>query len=50
MQILRMIGRGMTRHEIAATLHRSAKTIDNHRAAIMEKLQIRDRVGVRRRS
>ncbi len=43
-QILRLIGRGMSRTEIAEALHRSPKTIDVHRAAIMEKLQINDRV------
>lgn len=43
-QILRLIGRGMSRTEIAEALHRSPKTIDVHRAAIMEKLQVNDRV------
>lgn len=43
-QILRLIGRGMSRTEIAEALHRSPKTIDVHRAAIMEKLKINDRV------
>ena len=39
-EILRLIGKGMSRAEIADALHRSPKTIDNHRAAIMEKLGI----------
>jgi len=43
-QILRMIGRGMARHEIATTLHRSAKTIDTHQQSIMRKLGLHDRV------
>lgn len=43
-QILRMIGRGMSRIEIALALHRSPKTVDVHRASIMEKLKINDRV------
>lgn len=43
-QILRMIGKGMSRAEIAKTLHRSPKTIDAHRASIMEKMNIHDRV------
>jgi len=43
LQILRMIGKGMSRQDIADSIHRSAKTVDNHRAAIMEKLQIHDR-------
>jgi DNA-binding NarL/FixJ family response regulator len=42
-QILGMIGRGMSRGEIATATHRSVKTIDTHRAAIMEKLDIHDR-------
>lgn len=47
-EVLRMIGKGMSRTEIAQATHRSAKTIDNHRAAIMEKLQIHDRVELAR--
>lgn len=43
-QILRMIGKGMSRAEIAKALHRSPKTVDAHRAAIMEKMDIHDRV------
>ena len=42
-QILSMIGRGLTRIEIANAVHRSVKTVDTHRAAIMEKLDIHDR-------
>ncbi|MCL4210860.1 MAG: response regulator transcription factor [Phycisphaeraceae bacterium] len=47
-EVLRMIGKGMSRTEIAQATHRSPKTIDNHRAAIMEKLQIHDRVELAR--
>ncbi len=47
-QILRLIGKGMSRVEIAETIHRSAKTVDNHRAAIMRKLDIHDRVELAR--
>jgi DNA-binding NarL/FixJ family response regulator len=43
-QILRMIGRGMSRAGIAQELHRSRKTVDAHQASIMEKLGIHDRV------
>lgn len=43
-QVLRMIGRGLGRKEIADELHRSPRTIDNHRASIMRKLNITDRV------
>ena len=38
----------MSRLDIAKTLSRSPKTIDNHRAAIMEKLGIHDRVQLTR--
>ena len=42
-EVLRLIGRGMTREEIAETLCRSPKTIDGHREKIMAKLDIHDR-------
>lgn len=48
MQILRMVARGMSRLEIARSIHRSPKTVDNHRAAIMKKLGIHDRVELAR--
>jgi DNA-binding NarL/FixJ family response regulator len=48
MQILRMIGRGMARCEIASTIHRSPKTVDAHRSSIMEKLNLHDRVELAR--
>jgi DNA-binding NarL/FixJ family response regulator len=47
-QILRMIGKGMSRVEIAKTLCRSPKTVDAHRASIMEKMDIHDRVELTR--
>jgi DNA-binding NarL/FixJ family response regulator len=47
-QILRMIGRGQSRVEIAKIIHRSPKTVDAHRASIMEKLGIHDRVELAR--
>lgn len=47
-QILRMIGQGRSRVEIATAIHRSAKTVDAHRASIMEKLGIHDRVELAR--
>ncbi len=43
LQVLRLMGRGMTRSAIADTMHRSPKTIDTHRMSIMEKLDIHDR-------
>ena len=42
-QVLRMMGQGLSRTRIAQTLHRSVKTVDTHRAAIMQKLDIHDR-------
>lgn len=47
-QILRMIGMGQGRREIAQAIHRSPKTVDAHRASIMEKLGIHDRVELAR--
>jgi len=42
-EVLRLIGRGMSRTEIAENLCRSPKTIDGHRESIMQKLDIHDR-------
>jgi DNA-binding NarL/FixJ family response regulator len=42
-EVLRLIGKGLSRSEIAQTLSRSPKTIDGHRESIMEKLDIHDR-------
>lgn len=39
-EILRLIGRGLSRLEIARTLSRSPKTVDGHREKLMEKLDI----------
>jgi DNA-binding NarL/FixJ family response regulator len=47
-QVLRMIGRGMSRAEIARELCRSAKTVDAHRASIMQKMDMHDRVDLAR--
>lgn len=43
LQILRMIGRGLSRAEIAREACISPKTVDNHRESIMTKLDIHDR-------
>lgn len=40
LEVLRLIGRGLSRGDIARTLHRSPKTIDGHRERIMKKLDI----------
>lgn len=42
-EVLRLIGRGMARSEIAETICRSPKTVDGHRESIMQKLDIHDR-------
>jgi two-component system response regulator NreC len=39
-EILRMIGRGMSRTEIADSICRSPKTVDGHRERIMAKLDL----------
>ena len=43
LEVLRLIGRGMNRTDIASTLCRSPKTVDGHRESIMAKLDIHDR-------
>jgi DNA-binding NarL/FixJ family response regulator len=40
MEILRLIGKGLSRTQIAAQLSRSAKTIDGHQERMMKKLGI----------
>lgn len=39
-EVLRLIGRGLSRLEIAKNLSRSPKTVDGHREKLMEKLDI----------
>lgn len=43
-EVLRYLARGMSKKEIAATMRRSVKTIENHCSNIMKKLDIHDRV------
>jgi len=43
-EVLRLIGRGLSRADIAQLLHRSLKTVDAHHTSIMKKLDIHDRV------
>jgi len=45
---LRLIDRGLSRTNIAETMHGSPKTVDTHRAAIIAKLKIHDRVELAR--
>ena len=45
-EVLQMIAEGKSTKEIAFTLHVSIKTIETHRAAIMDRLGIRDVAGL----
>jgi len=47
-EILRLIGRGMPRTQIAALLCRSVKTIDGHQDRMMRKLAIKSRADLMR--
>jgi DNA-binding CsgD family transcriptional regulator len=46
--VLALLGQGLTLKEIAERLHRSFKTIDNHRASIGRKLRKTDRLALAR--
>jgi DNA-binding NarL/FixJ family response regulator len=47
-EVLRLIGKGLSRHEIASQLSRSAKTIDGHQERIMKKLRVESRAELMR--
>ena len=47
-EVLRLIGKGMSRHEIATELCRSAKTIDGHQERMMKKLGVASRAELMR--
>lgn len=47
-EILRLIGKGLSRAEIATELSRSAKTIDGHQERMMKKLGIESRADLMR--
>jgi DNA-binding CsgD family transcriptional regulator len=44
LEVLALLGQGLSIKEIASALHRSAKTIENHRSSIGRKLNLDDRV------
>jgi len=44
LEVLALIGRGLTSKEIAGLLHRSIKTVDNHRMSLGTKLQKSNKV------
>ena len=43
LEVLRLIGKGLSRHEIADALSRSAKTIDRHQERMLKKLGLETR-------
>ncbi len=45
-EVLRLIGKGLSRHEIATELSRSPKTVDGHQDRIMKKLGITARADL----
>lgn len=46
LEVMRMVGEGMSSPEIAARLERSVKTIENHRLSITGKLSMKGRVDL----
>jgi DNA-binding NarL/FixJ family response regulator len=48
LEVLRYIARGLSKKEIASTMHLSVKTIENHCNNLMSKLDIHDRVELTR--
>lgn len=47
-EVLQYLARGMTKKEIAATMHLSVKTVEGHAQKVMNKLNIHDRVELAR--
>lgn len=47
-EVLQLIAEGRSTREIADRLHLSAKTVETHRAQLMERLKIRDVAGLTR--
>ena len=47
-EIIQLVAQGLSSKEIAAQLKVSSRTVENHRANIMNKLNIRDAVGLTR--
>ncbi len=48
LEVVKLVAEGYTSDEIAETLVISRKTVDRHRANILEKLRMRDRVDLTR--
>ena len=47
-EILHLIARGFATREIATQLHVSVKTVESHRAQLMQRLNIHDVAGLTR--
>lgn len=47
-EVLRYIAQGLAKKEIAALMHLSVKTVENHAASVMSALDIHDRVELTR--
>ncbi len=47
-EVLRLIGKGLTRNQIASELSREVKTIDGHQKRIMRKLNVESRSDLMR--
>ncbi len=47
-EVLRLIGKGLSRNEIAVELSRSAKTVDGHQERMMKKLGVETRADLMR--
>jgi DNA-binding NarL/FixJ family response regulator len=47
-EVVKLVAEGHTTREIAATLVISEKTVERHRANVLDKLGMRDRVGLTR--
>lgn len=48
LDVLRLLAQGYSKKKIAASLHLSVKTVDNHSTSIMSKLNIHNRVDLAR--
>lgn len=48
MQVLRYLARGLSKKEVAQTMHISANTVNRHTTSLMDKLDIHDRVELAR--
>ncbi|MBX3383313.1 MAG: response regulator transcription factor [Phycisphaeraceae bacterium] len=48
LEVLRYIAKGLSKKEIAKIMHLSVKTVENHAASVMNRLDIHDRVALTR--